>query len=167
MRSVRAWQTLLLTGTLAVTPAFASHAHRSPTSGHSHLSSRRKSPSHQVKGQRQIDPARAREIQSALIREKYLTGEPTGEWDQASQQAMQRYQADNNWQSKIIPDSRALIKLGLGPNEVAGTSSGLETAAAPAAAPAPKAAAQAKHPEPGSNGASSALTLADAHSILN
>ena len=29
---------------------------------------------------------------------------------------MQRYQADNGWQSKSVPDSRALIKLGLGPN---------------------------------------------------
>lgn len=29
---------------------------------------------------------------------------------------MQRYQADQGWQSKTIPDSRALIKLGLGPN---------------------------------------------------
>jgi len=29
---------------------------------------------------------------------------------------MQRYQADQGWQSKTTPDSRALIKLGLGPN---------------------------------------------------
>jgi hypothetical protein len=29
---------------------------------------------------------------------------------------MQRYQADQGWQSKQIPDSRALIKLGLGPS---------------------------------------------------
>ena len=29
---------------------------------------------------------------------------------------MQRYQADNNWQSKTTPDARALIKLGLGPD---------------------------------------------------
>jgi len=27
-----------------------------------------------------------------------------------------KYQADHGWQSKVIPDSRALIKLGLGPN---------------------------------------------------
>jgi hypothetical protein len=27
-----------------------------------------------------------------------------------------KYQADNGWQSKVVPDSRALIKLGLGPN---------------------------------------------------
>lgn len=28
---------------------------------------------------------------------------------------MTRYQADHGWQTKITPDSRALIKLGLGP----------------------------------------------------
>jgi len=28
---------------------------------------------------------------------------------------MERYQADNGWQSKMVPDARALIKLGLGP----------------------------------------------------
>ena len=30
---------------------------------------------------------------------------------------MRRYQADNGWQSKTVPDSRALIKLGLGPSK--------------------------------------------------
>jgi peptidoglycan hydrolase-like protein with peptidoglycan-binding domain len=63
-----------------------------------------------------IDPARAREIQIALIREKYMQGEPTGTWDAATQAAMQRYQADHGWQSKTTPDARALIKLGLGPS---------------------------------------------------
>jgi hypothetical protein len=28
---------------------------------------------------------------------------------------MMRFQNDNNWQTKVMPDSRALIKLGLGP----------------------------------------------------
>ena len=45
-----------------------------------------------------------------------MTGEPTGVWDQASKDAMTRYQADNGWQTKLTPDSRALIKLGLGPD---------------------------------------------------
>jgi len=67
-------------------------------------------------GQQQIAPERAREIQEALIRQHYLTGEPSGEWDTRTQAAMERYQSDNGWQSKVTPDSRALIKLGLGPN---------------------------------------------------
>ena len=68
------------------------------------------------RGQQKIDPARAREIQEALIREHYLDGTASGTWDAKSQSAMQRYQADNGWQSKSVPDSRALIKMGLGPD---------------------------------------------------
>jgi hypothetical protein len=68
------------------------------------------------RGQQAILPDRAREIQEALIRENYLTGEPSGKWDARTRDAMTRYQADNGWQSKVTPDSRALIKLGLGPD---------------------------------------------------
>ncbi len=56
------------------------------------------------------------EIQQALIREHYLDGEATGEWDQATRDALTRFQSDNHWQTKIVPDARALIKLGLGPS---------------------------------------------------
>ena len=68
------------------------------------------------RGQQAIDSDRAREIQEALIRERYMDGEPTGSWDDATQAAMQRYQADQGWQSQTTPDSRALIRLGLGPS---------------------------------------------------
>jgi peptidoglycan hydrolase-like protein with peptidoglycan-binding domain len=67
-------------------------------------------------GQQEIRDDRAAEIQQALIREKYLDGTPSGQWDTRTQQAMARYQADHGWQSKVTPDSRAIIKLGLGPN---------------------------------------------------
>ena len=59
---------------------------------------------------------RATEIQTALIKKGYLTGEPSGTWDAQSVAAMQKLQGDNGWQTKITPDSRALIKLGLGPH---------------------------------------------------
>jgi hypothetical protein len=78
--------------------------------------SRKSAASRRLRGQQKIDRQRALEIQEALIREHYLTGKPTGVWNDATQQAMQRYQADNNWQSKSTPDARALIKLGLGPD---------------------------------------------------
>ncbi len=68
------------------------------------------------RGQQGIDGDRAREIQTALIREHYMNGDPSGTWDASTQAAMQRYQADHGWQSKTTPDSRALIKLGLGPS---------------------------------------------------
>jgi hypothetical protein len=67
------------------------------------------------RGQQSIDSDRAREIQEALIRENYLTGEPSGSWDSDTRQAMMRYQGDHGWQTKVTPDARALIKLGLGP----------------------------------------------------
>ena len=59
---------------------------------------------------------RASEIQSALIQRGYLTGDPTGAWDSTSIAAMQKLQSDNGWQTKFVPDSRAIIKLGLGPS---------------------------------------------------
>jgi peptidoglycan hydrolase-like protein with peptidoglycan-binding domain len=78
---------------------------------HRHKSKRKK-----VRGQMAIQGDRAREIQTALIREGYMKGEPSGVWDQPTKDAMIRYQADHGWQTKTLPDSRALIKLGLGPN---------------------------------------------------
>jgi hypothetical protein len=85
------------------------------SSAHQTKSARRKKSSRK-RGQQAIDSSRTREIQTALIREHYLQGQPSGTWDSASQSAMQRYQADHGWQSKTTPDSRALIQLGLGPN---------------------------------------------------
>jgi hypothetical protein len=63
-----------------------------------------------------IAPERATELQTALIKAGYLSGTPSGTWDSASQAAMEKLQADNGWQTKLVPDSRAIIKLGLGPN---------------------------------------------------
>src|SRR6202049_4754980 len=78
---------------------------------------KRSSRKKRLRGQQKIDSERAQSIQEALIREHYLKGEATGTWNQASEEAMRRYQADNGWQSKTVPDSRALIKLGLGPSK--------------------------------------------------
>lgn len=62
---------------------------------------------------------RATQIQTALIQKGYMTGAPTGSWDAQTIAAMQKMQGDNGWQTKITPDSRALIKLGLGPRPTA------------------------------------------------
>lgn len=70
-----------------------------------------------MNGQRSIDDSRATEIQTALIRSGYLSGEASGHWDAQTEAAMQKFQADNGWQTKLIPDSRAIIKLGLGPSQ--------------------------------------------------
>ena len=98
---------------------------------HGHHKGKRKA-SWKKKGQQGINAERATEIQQALIREKYLTGEPTGEWDARTQAALIKYQGDNGWQTKVVPDSRALIKLGLGPNYSAALLNGPPKAAAAA-----------------------------------
>jgi len=79
--------------------------------------SRKKTASGKSHGQQKIDPKRAQQIQEALIQQHYLKGEASGNWDDSTQKAMQKFQADNGWQSKSTPDARALIKLGLGPDQ--------------------------------------------------
>ncbi len=69
-----------------------------------------------------ISSERATEIQSALVQRGYLTGDPSGTWDSSSISAMQRFQSENGWQTKFVPDSRALIKLGLGAGSTPGAS---------------------------------------------
>jgi hypothetical protein len=106
----------------ASTSSHKSHLASSSSSGVKNSSSktsgkRSRRKSLRVRGQQKIDSARAQSIQEALIREHYLNGDPTGTWNQASEDAMRRYQADHGWQSKTVPDSRALISLGLGPSK--------------------------------------------------
>jgi hypothetical protein len=94
-------------------PATVAHSKTaSTTSAHSKSKHRRKT----ARGQQKIDSERAQAIQEALIREHYLSRSAAGTWNQASEDAMRRYQADHGWQSKTVPDSRALISLGLGPS---------------------------------------------------
>jgi Putative peptidoglycan binding domain len=112
-----------------VPAAHASHIHRPPTSGHGHYTrtTARHTSAHRsyrhhryylhharVRGQQAIQPERVTQIQQALIHAHYMTGEPNGKWDATTKAAMQKFQADNGWQTKIMPDSRALVKLGLG-----------------------------------------------------
>ena len=97
----------------AVPAVAASHKRRGPTA--TRVSSKHVKKS-RIQSQRTIDDGRATQIQTALIKARYLSGEPSGHWDAQSQTAMVKLQADNGWQTKLVPDSRALIKLGLGPN---------------------------------------------------
>jgi peptidoglycan hydrolase-like protein with peptidoglycan-binding domain len=106
---------------LIVPSAFASRVHRAPTSGKTQTTAHktsgkklRRAP--KKRGQQVIEPERVSQIQLALIREHYLSGDATGKWDATTQAAMQKYQADQGWQTRLMPDSRALRKLGLGPD---------------------------------------------------
>jgi len=110
------------TKTTASTSSHKSHSASSSSSGVKNSSSktsgkRSRRKSSRLRGQQKIDSERAQAIQEALIREHYMTGDATGTWNQASEDAMRRYQADHGWQSKTVPDSRALISLGLGPSK--------------------------------------------------
>lgn len=114
---------MVLSAVLMVSPVFASRTHRATGSSHAPTSSphkrtsHRSAPkSHRLRGQQVIEPARVTEIQQALIREHYLTSDANGKWDATTEAAMQKYQSDQGWQTKLMPDSRALKKLGLGPD---------------------------------------------------
>src|SRR5215472_486073 len=100
----------------ATHPPVTHHSSTHPTTKYASTHRSSKKSRKRPRGQQAIDNARAREIQEALVREHYLTGEPSGTWDSATQAAMRRYQAEQGWQTKTVPDARALIRLGLGPD---------------------------------------------------
>jgi len=126
--TIRNWVTAVVCGLLCLavtavaetTPAKKSTTTASTTSAksptHKGKRAKTKARSSKKRGQKAIEAERTQQIQEALIREHYLEGKPSGKWDDATQAALRRYQADQGWQSKTVPDSRALIKLGLGPN---------------------------------------------------
>lgn len=149
MSSFRTGQVLLFLSTLAVLPALGSQAHRTHTS-------KRKPVSH-LHGQRVIDSPRATEIQNALIQKKYLGGAASGQWDTQTQDAMRQYQSDHGWQTKLMPDSRALISLGLGPNHTEDPA--MRSPAVTSAAPSAENTDQVQSAQPIAN------TLASVHSI--
>ena len=120
-RTMRLGTLLLLLSLIfgSAAPAVAlTHSRRGPTSPRSG----KHPPKPRLQAQRTIDDERATQIQSALIRSGYLTGAPSGHWDAETQAAMEKLQADNGWQTKLVPDSRAIIKLGLGPSTASGNS---------------------------------------------
>ena len=118
-------------------PCLAStHARRGPTSPK--LFNKR-SKANKPATQRGIDDTRATQIQTSLIKSGYLTGEASGHWDAGTEAAMQKFQSDNGWQTKLIPDSRAIIKLGLGPaQDFSQSTAATAPVASPASGPMPK-----------------------------
>jgi peptidoglycan hydrolase-like protein with peptidoglycan-binding domain len=135
--SFRAALAILVSAGLMAMPALATTAQTATSAHRSHRLLAHRHSHHAARGQQTIDSERATQIQQALIREHYLSGEPSGQWDPATVAAMQKYQSDQGWQTKLMPDSRALKKLGLGPdysNALNARNSSLNTAP-PAGAP--------------------------------
>lgn len=127
VRAISALMVLCCATALLAAPALAATKHKHhkhaatthPSSGgaKSHLTHGRGQKTRRTRGQQQIDGERARQIQEALVREHYLSGDAGKDWNQSSQEAMRRFQADHGWQTKTVPDARALIALGLGPKQ--------------------------------------------------
>ncbi len=67
-------------------------------------------------GQRRISARRTRQIQDALVRAGYLN-QISGRWDETTVTALRRFQAAHHWQTRFVPDARALIALNLGPRQ--------------------------------------------------
>ena len=61
------------------------------------------------------DTARYQEIQKALADKGYFKGEPNGQWDNDSVDALKRFQADQSLDSDGKINARTLFGLGLGP----------------------------------------------------
>jgi len=117
MLSFRASLAFLLVAAVFATPAIAADTtHHTSTTHKKTTTHKSKKKAKKTRGQQAIDSSRVLEIQQALIREHYLNGEANGQWDTSTLSAMQKFQADQGWQTKLMPDSRALKKLGLGPD---------------------------------------------------
>ncbi len=78
-------------------------------------------------GQKTPTPDRIKEIQLALSREGAYSGEPTGKWDNATIEAMKKYQGDNGITPTGKIDALTINKLGLG-SDTAGKGAPVPTA---------------------------------------
>ena len=66
--------------------------------------------------QLRLGAERTKQIQQALAQAGYLHEQPSGKWDDATHEAMRRYEADNGFTPTGLPEAKALMKLGLGPH---------------------------------------------------
>ena len=64
---------------------------------------------------------RYKDIQSALATRGYLKSEPNGQWGPESQEALKRFQQEQNLRATGKLDSLSLISLGLGPKRAGAT----------------------------------------------
>jgi Putative peptidoglycan binding domain len=159
---------VVLTASLSVAGTDAKEHSSGPQhKGHKTTHHGKKAAKPRPRGQQAIDGERARQIQEALLREHYLSVQPSGVWDSSTEEALRRYQSDHGWQSKTVPDSRALIRLGLGPGhehllnpESAMTSEpqlgGGQNTATPGSADSRGAAAPSAAPDPSATSATDA-----------
>jgi Putative peptidoglycan binding domain len=109
-------------------------AHKKTTHRHRHSVKR------QPPGQKAPTSDRISEIQSALAREGYYQGEPSGKLDSSTLAALEKFQSANGLDSSGKLDAPTLQKLGLG-SDIAGV--GAPKAVVPACCSAPGSSAPA------------------------
>jgi peptidoglycan hydrolase-like protein with peptidoglycan-binding domain len=97
--------------------ASSSHA----TSSSAKKKSHRRRPVRREVGQKSPTADRIQEIQSALAREGYYKGDPSGKWDSDTQDAMRHFQEEHDLTGTGKIDAQSLQKLGLG-SDIAGVS---------------------------------------------
>jgi len=97
-------------------PASSSTSHPKTTT-HKHKHSAKREPP----GQKAPTADRVSEIQSALAREGYYQGDPTGKLDSGTLTALEKFQSANGLDSSGKLDAPTLQKLGLG-SDIAGVS---------------------------------------------
>ncbi|HEY2646928.1 MAG TPA: peptidoglycan-binding domain-containing protein [Candidatus Acidoferrales bacterium] len=100
--------------------------------------SKGKSKSKSVKGQTAPSADRIKEIQTALQKDGSYQGEPNGKWDEATAEAMKKYQDKNGFSPTGKIDAGSLNKMGLG-SETAGKGAPVPAASSLAAPPDPSA----------------------------
>jgi peptidoglycan hydrolase-like protein with peptidoglycan-binding domain len=98
-----------------------------------------------VRGQKAPTADRISEIQTALSRDGYYQGDPTGKWDSNTVAALQKFQSTHGIDADGKLDAPTLQKLGLGSDiagvsapkpVVPGSSNAVPSTSAPAVAPA-------------------------------
>ena len=127
---------LLVSAAPVVSVAGSTAAPQSSVNKKQTTSKKRRKSKATARGQKAPTPDRIREIQSALIREGAFGGQPTGKWDDATVNAMKKFQENQGLNPTGKIDAVTLNKLGLG-SDTAGKGAPIPTASTTAPPPAP------------------------------
>jgi peptidoglycan hydrolase-like protein with peptidoglycan-binding domain len=105
---------LLVTAGLGVCRATAQTVSKGSTGSKSRRSSKKTRSKAREKGQKAPTPERISEIQQALAKNGSFEGTPNGKWNDASVEAMKKFQAAHGLNPSGKLDALTLEKLGLG-----------------------------------------------------
>ncbi|HEY6327772.1 MAG TPA: peptidoglycan-binding protein [Blastocatellia bacterium] len=83
-----------------------------------------------------IPADRVTEIQQALIKSGYLTGDPSGQYDSATSAAMKQFQMGNGFRASGLPSAESLKRLGVSKNSNDGYAVPIANGTIPAKKPA-------------------------------